>query len=56
MKNKVRLTESDLIELIKRAINEQSYGETAFEEHMGKVPRRSLAGAKHQDGGVPDCW
>ena len=37
MKNKVRLTESDLIELIKRAINEQSYGETAFEEHMGTI-------------------
>ncbi len=37
MKNKVILTESDLIELIKRAINEQSYGETAFEEHMGTI-------------------
>jgi hypothetical protein len=37
MKNKVRLTESDLIELIKRAINEQSYEESAFEEHMGTI-------------------
>ena len=37
MKNRLRLTESDLIELIKRAINEQSYGETAFEEHMGTI-------------------
>ena len=37
MKNKVILTESDLIELIKRAINEQSYEETAFEEHMGTI-------------------
>jgi hypothetical protein len=37
MKNKVRLTESDLIELVKRAINEQSYEESAFEEHMGTI-------------------
>jgi hypothetical protein len=37
MKNKIKLTESDLIELIKRAINEQSYEETAFEEHMGTI-------------------
>ncbi len=37
MKNRLRLTESDLIELIKRAINEQSYEETAFEEHMGTI-------------------
>ena len=37
MKNKVRLTESDLIELIKTAINEQSYEESAFEEHMGTI-------------------
>jgi hypothetical protein len=37
VKNKVRLTESDLIELVKRAINEQSYEESAFEEHMGTI-------------------
>jgi hypothetical protein len=37
MKNRLRLTESDLIKLIKRAINEQSYEETAFEEHMGTI-------------------
>jgi len=37
MKNKVRLTESDLIELVKRAINEQLYEESAFEEHMGTI-------------------
>jgi hypothetical protein len=37
MKNRLRLTESDLIELIKTAINEQSYEESAFEEHMGTI-------------------
>jgi hypothetical protein len=37
MKNRLRLTESDLIELIKTAINEQSYEESTFEEHMGTI-------------------
>jgi cell fate regulator YaaT (PSP1 superfamily) len=37
MKNKIRLTESDLINLIGKIIEEQSRDESAFEEHMGTI-------------------
>jgi len=37
MKRKLRLTESDLVNLVGKIIQEQSYEESAFEEHMGTI-------------------
>jgi hypothetical protein len=37
MKKTIRLTESDLINLVQRIVKEQSYDESAFEEHMGTI-------------------
>lgn len=37
MKRKLRLTESDLVNLVGKIIEEQSYEESAFEEHMGTI-------------------
>ena len=37
MKRKLRLTESDLVNLVGKIIEEQSYEESAFDEHMGTI-------------------
>ena len=37
MKKTIRLTESDLINLVQKIVKEQSYDESAFEEHMGTI-------------------
>jgi len=37
MKKLLRLTESDLIKLVQKIVKEQSYDESAFEEHMGTI-------------------
>jgi ribosomal protein S13 len=37
MKRKLRLTESDLVNLVGKIIEEQSHDESAFEEHMGTI-------------------
>ena len=37
MKKTVRLTETDLINLVRRIVKEQSYEESAFDEHMGTI-------------------
>ena len=37
MKKTVRITESDITRLAKKIVNEQSYDESAFEEHMGTI-------------------
>jgi hypothetical protein len=37
MKKTIRLTETDLINLVRRIVKEQSYEESAFDEHMGTI-------------------
>ena len=37
MKKTIRLTESDLINLVQKIVKEQSYDESAFEEHIGTI-------------------
>ena len=37
MKKTIRLTEIDLINLVRRIVKEQSYEESAFDEHMGTI-------------------
>ena len=37
MKKTIRLTETNLINLVRRIVKEQSYEESAFDEHMGTI-------------------